>query len=185
MTVPTEIEAVTFRIDPNPCYSKNSMYTRGLIGIAVNEAHCISHRQVAWNRVHWKSDYDEWSRLLFEKSDCEIATSVNVKLVWWRHWTVLTVNEFRCLFREGPWERAEKQLGVQAGWENMRGKIEKHELIGILASESLLLRSHTDKVCSFSWIVLNENEVCSSWASSDTGKKRNNKGSVEMCKDKL
>ena len=95
--------------------SANMCTQRGLIGIAVNEAHCISHRQVAWNRVNWKSDYDEWSGLLFEKSNCEIATSVNVKLAGWRHWTALTANEFRRLFRrEGPWERAEKRLGVQA-----------------------------------------------------------------------
>ena len=92
--------------------SANMCTQRGLIGIAVNEAHCISHRQVAWNRVNWKSDYDEWSWLLFEKSNCEIATFVNV--AGWRHWTALAANEFRRLFREGLWERAEKRLGVQA-----------------------------------------------------------------------
>ena len=53
--------------------------------------------------------------VLFEKSDCEISTPLNyVKLAWWCHWTALAANEFRRLFREGPWERAEKRLGVQA-----------------------------------------------------------------------
>ena len=79
------------------------------------------HRQVAWNRVGWKSDYDEWSWLLFEKSDCKITTSVNVKLAWWCHWKALTANEFRRLFREGPWGRAEKRLGVQASWVHELG----------------------------------------------------------------
>ena len=42
MTEPTEIEAGNFRVGPNPCCSENAIckceYTRGLIGIAVNEA---------------------------------------------------------------------------------------------------------------------------------------------------
>ena len=115
-----EIKAGTFRVGQDPCWSENAIckcvYIRGLIGIAVNEAHCISHRQAAWNRVDWKSDYDEWSWLLFEKSDCEIATYINVKLAWWRHWKALTANKFRCLFWKGPCEWAKNRLGVQARW---------------------------------------------------------------------
>ena len=60
MTVLTEmreIKAGTFHVGQNPCWSENAIckrvYIRGLIGIAVNEAHCISHRQAAWNRVDW------------------------------------------------------------------------------------------------------------------------------------
>ena len=93
------------------CWSENAIckhvYTRGLIGIVVNEVQCISHRQVAWNRLNWKSDYDEWSWLLSKKS--EIALPLG-------HWTALWANEFRLQSSvlEGPWERAEKRLGVQA-----------------------------------------------------------------------
>ena len=76
MTVLTEVEADTFRVGHNPCWSEN--------GICLTCVHkrthrdWISHRQVAWNRVDWTSDYDEWSWLLFGKSDCEIATP----LIW-------------------------------------------------------------------------------------------------------
>ena len=51
----TEIEAGKFRVGQNPCCSQSAIckrvYTREFVGIAVNEAHSISNRQVAWLRV--------------------------------------------------------------------------------------------------------------------------------------
>ena len=78
--------------------------------------HFTQASSLRYSRVDRKSDYDEWSWLLFEKSDCEIATYINVKLAWWRHWKALTANKFRCLFWEGPCEWAKNRLGVQARW---------------------------------------------------------------------
>ena len=69
----------------------------------------LHYTQASSRELGWKEE--RLRRVeLFRKSDHEIATS----LAWWRHWTALMANEFRRQFREGPWERAKKRLGVQA-----------------------------------------------------------------------